>query len=85
MELFSFVLKLTTVASYLDLKEANINLVTGTNILNARGLKHIYHWREVNAADFVEERYRRPRWSSGLGMIVEDADGIRGSRLLWNR
>ena len=43
VELFSFVLKLTTVASFSEFEEANIHPVTGANILNARALKDIYH------------------------------------------
>ena len=85
MELISFGLKLTTVVSFSEFEEANRDPKNGTNILNARALTDIYHWREVHAADFVEEAYHRPRWSSGLEMIDDEANEFRGTRLPWHR
>ena len=66
VELLSFVVKLTTVASFSEFEEPNKNPKDGTNILNARALTDICHWREVHAADFVEEAYNMHRWSRSL-------------------
>ena len=58
--LFVFVPKLKAVASFSEFEEANKSPNDGTNILNARALIDIYHWREVHAADFAEEAYHKP-------------------------
>ena len=50
-ELFSFILRLMTVASFPEFEEANKN--NGVQFLNTKALEGIYHWREVHAADFV--------------------------------
>ena len=65
VELGSFVLKLTTVGSFSEFQEANRHPESGINILYAAALSAICHWREVNAADFVEGDYHKPRWSNG--------------------
>ena len=85
MELLSFVLKLTTVVSFFEFEEANKDPKTGTNILPARALTEIYHWREVHAADFVEGAYHKARWSNGTEMIDDEANELRSTRLPWDR
>ena len=54
-------------------------------MLNAGALSVIHHWREVNAADFVEGDYHKPRWSNGTEMIEDEANELRGTRLPWDR
>ena len=83
IELASLVLRLVTTITIREFEAANTN--KGAVIMNQRALRGIYNWREVNAVDFVESNYHKPRWSNGTEMIEDEANGFRGTRLRWKR
>ena len=85
MELSSLVLRLMTVASFLEFEAANMN--NGVQLMRNKALEGIYHWHEVRSADFVfpsEEEvaraYRAPQWCSGTAVTKDEIVVIRASK-----